>query len=99
MEKRLGIIAVIVSDRSSVSRLNAILGEHAELITARLGLPMRSRGISLISLVVEGDTDELGALTGRIGRLPGIQVTSVLTKFKEASDGTQEQGGVGRDLR
>ena len=98
MEKRLGIIAVIVNDRSSVSRLNAILGERADLITARLGLPMRGRGISLISLVVEGDTDELGALTGRIGRLPGIQVTSVLTKFKEASDGTQDLGGDGKAL-
>ena len=98
MEKRLGIIAVIVKDRSSVSLLNAILGERADLITARLGLPMRGRGISLISLVVEGDTDELGALTGRIGRLPGIQVTSVLTKIKEASDGTRENGGGETDL-
>ena len=91
MEKRLGIVAIIVGDRSSVSRLNAILGEQAGLIVARLGLPMRGKGISLISLVVEGDTDELGALTGKIGRLPGIQVTSVLTKFKEASDGEREE--------
>jgi putative iron-only hydrogenase system regulator len=98
MEKRLGLIAVIVSDRSSVSRLNALLGERAELIIARLGLPMRGSGISLISLVVEGDTDKLGALAGRIGRLPGIQVTSVLTKFKEAGDGAHEYEGGAGDL-
>ncbi|MDA8409086.1 MAG: CopG family transcriptional regulator [Treponema sp.] len=98
MEKRLGIVAIIIGDRSSVSRLNAILGEGAELIVARLGLPMRGKGISLISLVVEGDTDELGALTGKIGRLPGIQVTSVLTKFKEASDGERSDEGIDTNL-
>ena len=87
MDKRLGIVAIILNDRSSASRLNALLAAHAGCINARLGLPMRDKGISLISLVVEGDTDELGALTGQIGRLPGIQVNSVLTKFKEAQDG------------
>ena len=44
---------------------------------------MRDRQISIISLVLEGTTDEIGALTGQIGRLSGVQVKSVLTKNKE----------------
>jgi len=92
MEKRLGIIALIVKDGASVPRLNALLSEHSRLVTARLGLPMRGRGISLISLVVEGDTDELGTLTGRLGRLPGLMVKSVLTAFKEDGDGRDPEG-------
>lgn len=93
MDKRLGIVAIIVKDRSSTARLNTVLGEHAGLITARLGLPLRDKGISLISLVVDGDTDELGALTGKIGRLPGIQVSSVLTKHREDYHAELDQTG------
>lgn len=93
MEKRLGIIAIIVTDRSSTARLNALLGDFAGVIVARLGLPMRGKGISLISLVVEGDTDELGALAGKLGRLSGIKVSSVLTKFKEEPHDDDGQDG------
>jgi len=34
----------------------------------------------LISLVLEGSTDQIGSLTGQLGRLKGIQVKSVLLK-------------------
>lgn len=92
MEKRIGIVAMVVTDTSSVPRLNTILSEYSHIIDARLGLPMRDKGISLISLVVEGTTDTIGALTGRIGRLPGVKVKSVLTTHKEHDDvdGTRE---------
>ena len=47
---------------------------------------MRDRGISVISLVVEGDTDQINALTGKIGKLEGAEVKSILTKHKENRD-------------
>jgi len=89
MEKRLGIIAVIVEESTSVPRINSLFSEYAGLIDARLGLPMHGKGISLISLVVEGDTDEIGALTGKLGKLAGVKVKSVLTAYKEGEDGEQ----------
>lgn len=83
MEKRIGIIAIIVQTNTSVPHLNMLLSEYSPIIHARLGLPFRDKGIGLISLVVEGNTDEIGALTGKLGRLAGIKVKSVLTKFRE----------------
>ncbi|MGO8694955.1 MAG: TM1266 family iron-only hydrogenase system putative regulator [Rectinemataceae bacterium] len=83
MDKRLGIVAVVVEEQHSVPMVNALLSEYAEIVDARLGLPMRGKGISLISLVVEGDTDIIGALTGRLGKVPGVKVKSVLTAFRE----------------
>jgi len=83
MEKRIGIIAIIAENNTSIPQLNMLLSEHSTIITARLGLPMKDKGIGLISLVVEGNTDEIGALAGKLGRLAGIKVKSVLTKFRE----------------
>lgn len=90
MEKRLGLVAILIEDPSSVSRVNATLSDFADLVDARLGLPMRGRGISLISLVVEGDTDRIGALTGRLGKIPGLQVKSVLTSYRETEHGSPD---------
>ncbi|HET7838151.1 MAG TPA: TM1266 family iron-only hydrogenase system putative regulator [Rectinemataceae bacterium] len=91
MEKRLGIVAIVIEESSSVPRVNALLSDFSRLVDARLGLPMRGKGISLISLVVEGDTDDIGALTGRLGKIPGVQVKSVLTAYREAEDGRVEE--------
>lgn len=79
MEKRIGTALVRIYDRDNVDRLNTILSQHASLIIGRQGLP-RTDGTSLISLVLEGSTDEIGSLTGQIGRLNGIQLKSVLLK-------------------
>ena len=83
MEKRIGSIIILIEDRSWIPPLNTLFSEYAEIIIARTGVPLRERNISLISLVVEGTTDKIGALTGKIGRLQGIKVKSVLTSYRE----------------
>ena len=86
MEKRIGSALILIQDNTEVSRLNEILSRHAQIIIGRQGIPLREKKINLISLVLEGSTDEIGALTGQIGRLAGIEIKSVVTKFKEHSD-------------
>jgi putative iron-only hydrogenase system regulator len=83
MEKRLGAVAIVVTDSACVPALNTILSEHADIIIGRMGIPRHERGIQLISLMVEGDTDDIGSLTGKIGRLRGIEAKSVLTRYRE----------------
>lgn len=80
MEKRIGAALILVENRESAARLNQILSAHADVIIARQGIPLQQRGISVISLVVEGTTDQIGALTGPIGKLDGVQVRTLLLK-------------------
>ncbi len=84
MEKRLGIIAILIEDKNSVPEVNKMLSKTSELIHGRMGLPFRDKGVQIISLIIEGTTDEIGALTGPLGRLRGVQVKSVLTPYREA---------------
>lgn len=79
MEKRVGTVLIQVEDRENVHLLNDIISRHYNIILGRQGLP-RGNGMSLISLVLEGSTDQIGSLTGQLGRLKGIQVKSVLLK-------------------
>lgn len=79
MEKRVGTALILIESRENVQLLNDIISKHSSIIIARQGLP-RSNGQSVISLVLEGTTDEIGSLTGQLGRVMGIQVKSVLLK-------------------
>ena len=79
MEKRVGTVLISVESRENVHLLNDIISDHSDIIIGRQGLP-RINNNSIISLVLEGTTDQIGSLTGRLGRLRGIQVKSVLLK-------------------
>lgn len=78
LEKRIGAVVIIVRENDQVEALNRILSTHATMILGRQGIPLRDREINVISLILEGTTDELGALTGQLGRIPGVRVKSVM---------------------
>ena len=77
-EPRIGAVIVLVTEGSDIQRINALISEHADVILGRQGIPLRDRSTNVISLVVEGDTDRIGSLTGKLGRLTGVRVKSVL---------------------
>ncbi|MDR2017666.1 MAG: iron-only hydrogenase system regulator [Syntrophobacterales bacterium] len=83
MEKRLGAVVILILSKWAVSKINFLLSEYSELILGRQGIPLRDRGVNIISLVVEGNMDQINALTGKIGKLEGVEVKSILTKYKE----------------
>jgi len=81
MERRIGVIGIVVENRKEVAdKLNKILSEYGDIIVGRMGIPYKERGLCVISLIVDGTTDEIGALTGKLGALSGVKVKSALTK-------------------
>ncbi len=81
--KRLGFVGIIIYDREHCSAaVNKILSEHAGVILSRTGLPNAKNNISVITLVIDATTDELGILTGKLGNINGISVKSGLAKVK-----------------
>jgi len=97
MEKRIGVVAILITEASAVSPLNELLHAYGHLVLGRQGLPLREKGVSVISLIVEGSTDDIGALTGKAGKLPGVLVKSVLTAYREeGDDGEPERGTIPR---
>ncbi len=81
MEHRIGVIGIVVEDLENAQKINSILSEHNEIIVGRMGIPYRERGISVISLIIDGSTDEIGAMTGKLGNLKSVKVkTALVTK-------------------
>ena len=80
MERRIGTVLIYVENREAAPEVNAVLSRHAGIIICRQGFPREQ--YSLISVIFEGTTDEIGSLTGQLGRIKGIEVKSVLLKKK-----------------
>ncbi|MBM3243246.1 MAG: CopG family transcriptional regulator [Candidatus Omnitrophica bacterium] len=81
MEKRLGFVGLIIHNRKKAAPLvNNILTEFGELVVGRMGIPHLKRDISVIVLIVNASTDEVGALTGKLGKISGVSVKSGLCK-------------------
>ncbi|MDD2391015.1 MAG: iron-only hydrogenase system regulator [Desulfobacterales bacterium] len=73
------IIGIIIKNRKSTAgRVNEILSDYGHIIIGRMGIPYKEKNISVVSLIIEATTDELGALTGKLGNLFDVQVKSNL---------------------
>ncbi|KDR94853.1 putative iron-only hydrogenase system regulator [Peptoclostridium litorale DSM 5388] len=80
MDKRIGAVAIIIEEKESVQRANTIMSEYSDIIVGRMGIPYKEKNVSVISIIVDGTTDEIGALAGKLGKLHGVMVKSALTK-------------------
>jgi len=80
MDKRIGIIGIVIEDLACAECVNEVLHEYAALVIGRMGIPYRQRGVSVISLIVDGSNDDISALTGKLGRISGASVKSMITK-------------------
>ncbi|WP_340111116.1 TM1266 family iron-only hydrogenase system putative regulator [Maribellus mangrovi] len=79
--KRLGFVGIIIEDREKCAGIvNTILSDFSDLILTRTGLPHIKEKTSVITLVIDATTDELGKLTGKLGSITGVSVKSGLAK-------------------
>ncbi|MCI1944629.1 TM1266 family iron-only hydrogenase system putative regulator [Clostridium luticellarii] len=80
MDKRIGVVAIVVENLENASAVNDILHSFADIIVGRLGIPYRERNVSIISVIVDGSSDEINAMTGKLGKTDGITVKTAITK-------------------
>ena len=77
METRVALIGIIVENEASVAALNDFLHQYGDFIIGRMGIPYRQRGVNVISVAMDAPADVISALSGKIGRLPGITAKTV----------------------
>ena len=84
MTNRVALLGIVVDDPDSAETLNKLLSEYRDFIVGRMGIPYRSRGINLISIVIDAPQDANSALTGKIGMLKGVTAKALYSKGGEA---------------
>ena len=79
-QSRIALLGIIVEDLSSADEINRLLHDAGQYIVGRMGIPYRSRGVSIISIVMDGPQDAISSLSGKLGMLPGVSVKTVYSK-------------------
>ena len=76
-ENRVALLALIVRDSASVAALNELLHQYGDYIIGRMGIPYRERGVNIISVAMDAPGSVISALSGKLGRLPGVTAKTV----------------------
>ena len=88
MLNRIGVVGIVIDQPKVIAdKVNFIISNYSYLIMGRMGIPKHEEHVGIIALIVEGNTDDIGALTGKLGNLPGVIVKSALTAKKTINKG------------
>ncbi len=79
-ESRIAVIGIIVEDRTAVEAVNRLLHDYSDGIIGRMGLPYEKKGVSIISVVMDAFPDRISALSGKLGKLPGVTAKALYHK-------------------
>ena len=80
MNKIAVIGAVLDNPRESQHDFNEVLGAYKKIIKGRMGIPFEDEEISVVSITVMGDLDDINSLTGKLGNIKGVTVKTSISK-------------------
>ena len=78
--KRISLLGVIVEDNTASDQINKILHAYSQFIVGRMGIPYHSRGVSIISVVLDATQETAAALAGELGAIAGVSCNIVSAK-------------------
>ncbi|MFA7636747.1 MAG: TM1266 family iron-only hydrogenase system putative regulator [Monoglobales bacterium] len=81
MENKLSIIGIFIQTHEAVVEVNNLLHQYSDKIVGRMGLPYRDRGVNVISVIIDAPADDISALAGKLGKIPGISAKTMQSKF------------------
>lgn len=85
METRVAIIGIIIEDKATSPQINQLLHQYSQVIVGRMGLPYPSKGINIISVVMDAPQDTISALSGKLGMIKGVSTKTIYSKAGESA--------------
>ena len=79
-ETKVALISLIVENPDAVEAINGLLHQYRNYIIGRMGLPYAPKKISIISIAVDGPMNDISALSGKLGALPGVSSKTTYSK-------------------
>lgn len=71
---KIAVMAIIVENRDSVDKLNALLHEYGDYIVGRMGLPYEKKKLHIVSIALDASEETISSLADKIGSISGISV-------------------------
>jgi putative iron-only hydrogenase system regulator len=84
--QRIAVVgAILEKPQITQKAFNETVSSFKGIVRGRMGIPFDEANIAVISITLVSELDEINALTGRLGNLPGVTVkTAVSGEIKKA---------------
>ncbi len=86
MQTRVALIGIVIEQMDASEEINRILHTYSEWIIGRMGIPHRSRGICVMSVVLDAPADTISALSGKLGRIPHVTTKTIYSKLTDPAE-------------
>ena len=83
MDTHIALIGIIVEDENGAAPVNALLHEYSGYVVGRMGIPYSKKDVNIISIVIDAPDNVISSLSGKLGRISGISVKTMIAKTKK----------------
>lgn len=78
--RKIAVISAILEEPAKCQQeFNEVVASFKGIIRGRMGIPFEE-GISVISITVIGDLNEINSLTGKLGNIEDVSVKTSISK-------------------
>lgn len=79
--KKIAVISAILEEPEICqNQFNKVISEFKGIVRGRMGVPFQEEEVSVISIIVVGDLDEMNSLTGKLGNIEHVSVKISISK-------------------
>lgn len=88
--QRIAVIgAILENPRESQKAFNDTVSSFKVLVKGRMGIPFDEHDMAIISITLQGELDEINALTGKLGNISGVTVKTAVSSEPKGPTGPQ----------
>ncbi len=81
MSRKVAVISAVLDEPLTTYKIfNDIVSDFQPIIRGRMGIPFPEEHVSVVSLTVFGNINEINELTGKLGNLSGVTVKTAISK-------------------
>jgi putative iron-only hydrogenase system regulator len=78
--KRIAVIgAILEKPQTSQKVFNETVSQYKGIVKGRMGIPFDDEDTAIIALTLQGELDDINALTGKLGNLPHVTVKTAVS--------------------
>ncbi|MBU5455909.1 TM1266 family iron-only hydrogenase system putative regulator [Caproiciproducens sp. MSJ-32] len=77
---KIAVISAILEEPTKCNaKFNEVIGAFRGKIKGRMGIPLEQE-VSVVSIVVTGELNDINSLTGKLGNIEGVTVKTAIAK-------------------
>jgi putative iron-only hydrogenase system regulator len=82
--KRIAVIGAILEEPALTQKtFNDTVSAYKGIVKGRMGIPFEDEDRAVISITVRAELDDINALTGKLGNIPGVTVKTAVSSEKK----------------